>query len=215
MKRMMNTDNINENRGRLIIISGPAGCGKSTVLKELLNFAEYKFSVSATARKPRNGETDGIDYYFISKEEFEQKISNGEMLEYVEYAGNYYGTLKDPVEKMLNENYNVILEIEVDGAINVKKLYPEAIMIFLTPPSYSELERRLKNRGTESEEVQNRRLEISKKEIARIDKYDYFVINEIDMQKKAAFDINCIVETAKNKMNPKKAEKFLINYFKQ
>ena len=201
------------NRGQLIIISGPAGSGKSTVLKELLNFADYKFSVSATARKPRIGEIDGIDYHFISKEEFEKKIANNELLEYVEYSGNYYGTLKEPVMHMLNKNFNVILEIEVDGALNIKEKFPEAIMIFLTPPSYSELERRLKNRGTESDESIKRRLERGKKEISFIDKYDYFVINEIDMYKKAAFDIHCIVEAEKNKINKEKAEKFLKVYF--
>jgi len=215
----MNIDDIIENqnnnnsKGHLIIISGPAGSGKSTVLKELFNFAEYKFSVSATTRKPRIGEIDGIDYKFISKEEFEQKISDGEMLEYVEYSDNYYGTLLKPVEKLLKEKYNVILEIEVEGALNVKEKFPESIMIFLTPPTYCELEKRLRSRGTESEEVINRRLERGKKEIKCIDKYDYIVINEINMHKKAAYDIHCIVEAEKNKISQEKAEKFLKEYF--
>ena len=230
---MMNIDNNKNNSGQLIVISGPAGAGKSTVLKELFNFAEYKYSVSATTRPPRSGETDGIDYKFLSKEEFQQKISDGEMLEYIEYPGNYYGTLKEPVEKMLNAGYSVILEIEVDGAKNIKEKYPETLMIFLTPPTYQELERRLRGRGTEADEIINKRLERGKKEIVCIDKYDYLVVNEIDMQKKAAFDIHCIAESKKyiksglktreteiilqtadkNKINPQKAEIFLKQYF--
>jgi len=215
---MMNIDSIDnidmdDSQGKLIVISGPSGSGKSTVVKELLAFGGYKLSVSATARKPRENEKDGIDYHFISKKKFENKISNHEMLEYVEYSGNYYGTLKEPVEKMLIEKYNVILEIEIDGAMNIKEKFPDTVMIFLTPPTYSELERRLRGRGTESEDSINKRLERAKKEVNFINQYDYFVINETDMQKKAAFDINGIVESEKNKINQKKAEKFLKNYF--
>ena len=201
------------NTGKLIIVSGPAGSGKSTVLKELFKLADYKFSISATTRSPRNGEVHGIDYYFISREEFSKKISDGEMLEHVEYSGNYYGTLKEPVEKMLNEGHNVVLEIEVVGALNVKEKYPEALMIFLTPPNYFELEKRLRGRGTETEESINNRLERAKKEIENIGKYDYLVLNEFGMQKETAFDINCIVEAEKCKIKNEKAEKFLKDYF--
>ncbi|MCL1859753.1 MAG: guanylate kinase [Oscillospiraceae bacterium] len=206
--------------GKLVVISGPAGSGKGTVIKELFDLNEYKYSVSATTRLPRPGETDGLDYYFISKEEFLNKISNGEMLEYVEYPGNYYGTLRKPVEEMLKKQYNVILEIEVEGALNIKEKFPEAIMIFITPPTYSELEKRLRNRGTETEESISKRLERAKKEIYCIEQYDYLVINETDLQKQAAFNINFIVESelkeqksGENIINQEKAERFLQNYF--
>ena len=204
------------NNGKLIVISGPAGSGKSTVLKELFKLADYKYSVSATTRNPRNGEIDGTDYYFITKENFINKISNGEMLEYVEYpeqSGNYYGTPKEPVEKMLSEGRDVILELEVEGALNIKEKYPEVIMIFLSSPSFSELEKRLRGRKTESEESINKRLNRSKTEINSIGKYDYIVLNESNMQEKTAFNINCIVEAEKHKLNKDKAEKFLKDYF--
>jgi len=201
------------NTGKLVVVSGPAGSGKGTVIKELFKLSDYKFSVSATTRNPRDGEIDGIDYYFISGEDFIRKISNGEMLEYVEYSGNYYGTLIEPVEKMLNEGYNVILDIEVEGALNVKTKYPEALLIFLITPTYSELEKRLRGRGTESEESINKRLDRGKKEIEYINRYDYLIINEFNMQKKTAFNINCIVEAGKYKLNQNKADNFLKDYF--
>ena len=194
-----NIDNINESMGKLVVLSGPAGSGKGTVLKELFNLAEYKYSVSATTRTPRDGETEGVDYYFLQKEDFLRKVSSGDMLEYVEYSGNYYGTLRDPVERMLRKGYNVILEIEVIGALNIKEKFPGAVMIFLTPPNYSELSERLINRGTETDEIIARRLEIAKKEVVCVEKYDYLVINENNMQKRAAFNIHCIVETEKHK----------------
>ena len=201
------------NTGKLIIVSGPAGSGKSTVLKELFKLADYKYSISATTRNPRSGEIDGVDYYFISEEEFLKKISKGEMLEHVEYSGHYYGTLKKPVEKMLEQGHNVILEIEVVGALSVKEKYPEALMIFLTPPNYFELEKRLRGRGTETEESIHNRLERAKKEVENISKYDYLVLNEFGSYKQTAFDINCIVESEKCKLNQKKASDFLKDYF--
>lgn len=207
-----NADNFTE-KGKLIIISGSAGSGKSTVLKELFKLSDYKYSISATTRAPRDGEIDGTDYYFITEEDFLTKISNGEMLEYVEYSGNYYGTLKEPVEKMLSDGYNVILEIEVVGALNIKEKYPEALMIFLTPPNYFELEKRLRGRGTESEESINKRLDRAKKEVECINKYDYLILNESDMQKRTAFIINCVVETEKHKLTKEKTTKFLKDYF--
>ena len=234
MSTAMVTSKTEKNHGKLIIISGPAGSGKGTILKELLNFMEYKYSVSATTRNPRAGEISGVDYYFFSKEEFLNKISNGDMLEYVEYSGNYYGTLRTHVEKMLNEKHNVILEIEVVGALNIKERFPEAVMIFITPPTYAELEQRLRNRKTETEEIVNKRLEISKKEVLSIEKYGYLVINECNMQKNAAFNIHCIIESERyadtdiskekeieaifkiaenNKINQEKAELFLKKYF--
>ena len=201
------------NNGKLIIISGPAGCGKSTVLKEVFKLADYRYSVSATTRKPRDGEIDGKDYYFITEADFLNKISSGEMLEYVEYSGNYYGTLKEPVEKILNEGRDVILELEVVGALNIKEKYHEAVMIFISSPTFSELEKRLRGRKTESEESINKRLNRSKEEVDSIDKYDYLVLNEFNKQKEAAFIINCIVEAEKHRLKKDKTTKFLKNYF--
>ena len=186
--------------GKLIVVSGPSGGGKSTVLKELCKLGDYRFSVSATTRAPREGERDGIDYCFVSEREFLDKISDGEMLEYVKYAGNghYYGTPKGPVGKMLGEGHDVILEIEVFGAMRVKAIFPDAVMIFLTPPTFEELEKRLRARGTETEETIQKRLETAKKEMEYAPKYDYLVKNEFDMQKKAAIEIHRIVESSKN-----------------
>ena len=229
--------NATEIHGKLVAISGPSGSGKGTVIKELYNLNEYKYSVSATTRKPRAGEIDGIDYYFITEDEFLKKISDGDMLEYVEYSGNHYGTLREPVERMLRKGYSVILEIEIEGALNIKEKYPEAVMVFLIPPTYIELEKRLRERGTESEEVIIRRMERAKWEINSIARYDYLVVNEFEMYKKAAFNINCIVEYEKyknsqppnisisketekifkiaeeSKLSPEKTEEFLKHYF--
>ena len=220
MEKMINVGQ-NGKPGKLVVISGPAGSGKGTVLKELFNLSgdnKYKYSVSATTRNPRTGETDGINYYFLSRDEFFKKIADGGMLEYAEYCGNYYGTPREPAEKMLSAGYNVILEIEVAGAINIKGKFPQSVMIFLTPPTYAELEKRLRIRGTESEDVIQKRLEISKKEVNCIDKYDYLVINNTGLQKEAAFIINRLVEadlkaTEEHRINAQKAENFLKNYF--
>ena len=198
--------------GALLVISGPAGSGKGTVIKELHKIGDYRYSISATTRKPRQGEKDGIDYYFVSEGEFLDKISKGEMIEYVKYSGNYYGTPREPVEKMLEAGHNTILEIEVEGAMSIKEKFPEAVMIFLTPPTYAELERRLRDRGTESEEAIEMRLGRAKKEIRLISAYDYLVINEFNMQKEAALAIDRIVETAKYRLSEKKAKNFLEKY---
>ena len=201
--------------GKLMVISGSAGSGKGSVIKELFNIntAEYKYSVSATTRKPRIGEADGVDYYFLTREDFLANIANGEMLEYAEYSGNFYGTPREPVEKMLDQGFNVILEIEVVGALIVKEKFPEAVLIFLSPPTYAELERRLRNRGTESEECIKMRLAAAKKESESINEYNYLVINDTEKQKETAFKINCIAESEKYKTNAQKIANFLKNYF--
>ena len=204
--------------GRLVIISGPSGSGKSSVLKELFNMTDYKYSVSATTRAARTGETDGVNYYFMAKEDFSEKVSNGEMLEYFEYAGNFYGTLKAPLEKMLGEGHTVVLEIEVNGAANVKKIYPGAVMIFLSPPTCGELEKRLRGRKTETEEAIKNRLDAAKKEIERIYEYDYLVLNGADMQQTAAHNIKCIVESGQkteeeSAVTQEKAKNFIENYY--
>jgi guanylate kinase len=216
-KDKKSVNGISEN-GKLVVISGFAGSGKGAVLKELRKIAKYKYSVSATTRHPRSGETHGVDYYFLSEEEFREKINNGELLEYVEYSGNYYGTLREPVMETLESGDNIIFEIEVEGAVNIKEKFHDALMIFITPPTYRELEKRLRNRGTETEEIILRRLEISKKEINYLNKYDYFVINEVNKQKEVAFAINAIIngedgDFFRYKIDEEKIEKFIKAYF--
>lgn len=166
-------------KGILFIISGPAGSGKGTVVKEIINnHKDIALSVSATTRKPRPGEEHGVHYYFITKEEFEGRIERGEILEYTTYCDNYYGTPLKEVKRALNKGQDIILEIEVDGAMQVKKKVRNSVAIMLTPPDGETLERRLRNRGTETEEVIKWRLARAKEEILLLPKYDYSVVNE-------------------------------------
>ena len=163
------------NKGLLIVVSGPAGSGKGTVNKKLLESGEYVFSVSATTRAPRPGEVNGKDYHYITKEDFEHRIAAGEMLEYTQYCGNYYGTpLREAIE-VLESGKNLILEIEVEGALNVKRLYPEAVLIMLLPPSFAVQEARLRGRGTETEEKICERLARTREELPELSHYDYVV----------------------------------------
>ena len=165
------------NKGMLIVVSGPSGCGKGTILAEVLKNDKFFYSISATTRNARPGETDGVNYYFLTKEKFENLIQNDGMLEYASYCGNYYGTPKKPVEDMLNQGKNVILEIEVQGAMKIKEKCPDALFIFILPPSLKELRRRLNKRGTESEEVIEKRLSEAAGESEQAYKYDYAMIN--------------------------------------
>lgn len=165
------------NKGLLIVLSAPSGCGKGTILQEVLKDKNYYYSVSLTTRDPREGEVDGVNYCFVSKNDFEKLVSENRMLEYAEYCHNYYGTRNDIIEEMRENGRDVILEIEVQGALNVMKKCPDAISIFVLPPSVKELERRLRKRGTESDEVINQRLEKAVEEMNSADKYNYIIVN--------------------------------------
>ena len=166
-------------RGILIVISGFSGAGKGTLVKELLkNYDNYALSVSMTTRQPRPGETDGKDYFFVTREAFEEKVSQDGFIEYASYCGNCYGTPRDYVEEQLAAGKDVILEIEIQGALQVKKKNPQTLLLFVTPPSGEELKRRLVNRKTETEEVINQRMARAVEESAGIEQYDYLVIND-------------------------------------
>ena len=179
-------------RGTLLVISGFSGAGKGTVIKSLINnYDNFALSVSATTRKPRDGEQDGISYFFKTKEEFQNMINKGELLEYATYVGNYYGTPKSYVEDKLKEGFNVILEIECVGAFNVRKMFPDALLMYIIPPSAEELERRLRGRGTEDEPTINARLAKASKEAEGVEEYDYIIIN--DMVDNCVKDINGII----------------------
>lgn len=165
--------------GILFILSGPSGSGKDTVLESLTaKDDDYRVSVSMTTREIRSNEIDGENYYFVSREYFERKIKENQMLEYAEYAGNYYGTPKAPVDEMLKAGKNVILKIEVQGAEKIRKIYPDVVSIFLLPPSMNVLEHRLRGRGSEDEEAIAHRLFIAEQEIRRAGEYDYVVVND-------------------------------------
>ena len=168
------------NRGLLIVLSGPSGVGKGTVRKALFELEGHNlvYSISMTTRKPRTGEQNGTDYFFVSKEEFEERIKNGQMLEYAEFVNNYYGTPIDEVEKQLSIGNEVVLEIEVQGALQVREKMKDAIFIFIAPPSMSALEERLKTRGTEPEEIIKQRIDKAKSELNLAYKYDYIVVND-------------------------------------
>ena len=167
-------------RGLLIVFSGPSGVGKGTVRQEIFSTPDHKFeySVSMTTRQKRPGEVGSVDYFFRTREEFEELIKNGQMLEYAEYVGNYYGTPLTYVNETLDKGIDVFLEIEVQGALQVKKKVPDGVFIFLTPPDLDELKDRLVGRGTDSEEVIRQRIERAKEEIALMREYDYAVVND-------------------------------------
>ena len=166
------------NKGRLFVISGPSGTGKGTICKELIKDDKIRLSVSMTTRNPREGEVHGVSYYFAIKEEFLQKIEAGGFLEYAEVFGNYYGTPKMEVLELLDEGIDVLLEIDVQGALQIKDVYPEAVLVFILPPSMEALRARLTGRGTETQEVVERRLGEASKEISYVIDYDYAVIND-------------------------------------
>ena len=167
------------NKGMLVVLSAPSGCGKDTVLKELNDrHINISRSVSMTTRAMRDGESDGIDYHFTTVEDFKRKITEGYFIEYVNFGANFYGTPKAAVDKMLKNGECVVLKIEVEGADNIRRLYPDAISVFIVPPSFEELKFRLKNRGTETEQEYEKRVEIAREELKRAKEYDYIVIND-------------------------------------
>lgn len=165
---------------KLFVISGCSGVGKGTVLKEFMarNTEDFMLSVSCTTRKPRPGEVDGINYFFMSVEEFQDCIKKDKFLEYAQFAGNYYGTKQKYINQKFAEGLNIILEIETQGALQVKKKMPEAVLIFIVPPSVEELEHRLRGRHTEDEETIKKRLDLVKVELERSKQYDYIVVND-------------------------------------
>ena len=182
--------------GQLIVISGPSGCGKDTVVKEVLKTNQNAWlSVSCTSRKPRPGEVNGKDYFFLSRDEFEKKIADGDLLEYAEYAENYYGTPKDIIVEKINQGIDVILVIEIQGALKIKEILKETIFVFILPPTIKELRRRLEGRKTETKEVMMKRFKTAYKEINEVNKYNYVVIN--DVVEDAATKVNAIIASEK------------------
>ena len=193
-------------KGQLIVLSGPSGVGKGTVLKKYLETATNGVaSVSATTRKPRPGEENGIHYHFIDRETFKEWVDRGEMLEYTEYNGNFYGTPLKMVNETRAKGKNVILEIEVDGAAQVKKACPEAILIFIMPPSLNILRMRLTNRNTEDAETIEKRLAIARTEFEKAYDYDYIIVN--DVIEKAVNSLKAIVKA--NKCSVVNMKKFI------
>ena len=184
--------------GLLVVISGPSGAGKGTICKKLLTEMDYlKVSVSATTRKPRKGEIEGISYYFIEEEEFIKRIKDDEFLEHAKVYGNYYGTPKEEVFKQLKSGNDIILEIDIQGALQVKKNYPMGVFIFILPPSLTELKNRIEGRGTDSKEVILKRMESAYEELNYAFQYDYVVLNDhIDV---ATEKIKHIIHAEKNR----------------
>lgn len=187
-----------KDKGLLLVISGFSGAGKGTVVKRLLEqHKDYALSISATTRSPREGEQNGREYFFKSREEFKRMIENSELIEYAKYVDNYYGTPKAYVEEQLKQGDNVILEIEIQGALNIKSIFPEAVLLFIMPPSAKELERRLVGRGTEDEATIKARLLRAGEEAQGVENYNYIVIN--DDVDECVETIDCIVKSEKKK----------------
>ena len=199
-------------KGLLLVVSGPSGAGKGTICKALLNKNDQiKLSVSATTRKPRNGEVHGVNYFFIEKEEFAKMIENGEFLEYAQIYDNFYGTPKAAIIECLEKGQDVILEIEMQGARQIKEVYPEGVFIFVLPPSLEELKSRIVGRGTETQEEIEQRFSCAFEEINQIVNYDYFIVNE-DIEKSVS-DVEAIICAEKNKVTRYKNN--IIDKFKE
>lgn len=189
------------NKGLLVVVSAPSGCGKDTIVNEIVKEMgdDASISVSMTTRDMRVGEAEGVNYYYVSKEQFEENIRNGEMLEYTTYGSNYYGTPVGPVKDKLKNGKVVFLIIEVEGGENVKKIFPDCVKIFVIPPSMEVLEKRLRGRGTDKDEVIRERLEIARTELQRATEYDYIVEN--DVLQEAVEDVKTIIRAEKLRTN--------------
>ena len=185
-------------KGILLVVSAPSAGGKGTILRELFRQEEgLRMSVSATTRQPRPGEVDGKDYYFVSRETFQQWVDTGSMLEHAEYVGNCYGTPRGPVEEWLAQGLDVVLEIDVQGGSQIKKLAPDCVSVFITPPSMEVLEKRLRERGTEDEETIRKRLAAARQELAFAERYDFIVVN--DRLEDAVEDMRAILRSEKRR----------------
>lgn len=186
--------------GLLIVVSGPSGSGKGTILNKLgVTNKKVLFSISATTRKSREGEVDGVNYFFKTVEEFKSMIEDGELVEWVEYCNNYYGTPKKFIEEATRQGFDVILEIEVEGAANIKNKYPGCVLVFILPPSFEELKSRIVNRGTEDNKVIEKRLQRAKEELTYLNHYDYIIVN--DELQDAVDGLNSILRSEKMKFN--------------
>ncbi len=188
-------------KGVLAVVSGPSGCGKGTVLRYVLENENYALSVSATTRQPREGEVDGVHYFFISEEDFLRRIKEDKFLEHAEYCDNRYGSLRDYVEGLRCQGKHVILEIETKGAFMVKANAPDALLLFIAPPDMETLEKRLRGRGTEDEETVKKRLAKGAEEMALMPKYDLCIINRDDGAAQAAEEIMAAINAYHNKSN--------------
>ncbi len=186
--------------GLLVVLSGPSGSGKGTLIKRVREqYTNIRFSISATTRRPREGEVDGKNYFFVTNDQFKSMIENDKLVEWVEYCGNYYGTPREYVEESTSQGFDIVLEIEVEGALNIIKRYPDCVSVFILPPSFEELRRRIEGRGTENPDVIDRRLERAKKELEFVNHYDYVVIN--DNIEEAASEIINILSAEKLKFS--------------
>lgn len=202
----------NKRKGLLIVVSGPAGSGKGTVVSLVREkMPDIGFSVSATTRKPRPGEVDGVHYYFISREAFLKKVELGQVLEYTEYCDNYYGTLRSEAERVLSEGHDLILDIEVDGASQIKKQFPDAVCIMLVPSDKETLEARLRGRGTETDDVIAERLARAREELGYLPNYDYVLINGTGMAGECADDFITVIRAERLKAERQKS--FIESFF--
>ncbi len=199
-------------KGILIVVSGFSGAGKGTLMKRLLQqYDNYALSVSMTTRNPREGETNGKEYFFVTRQEFEEQIDKDGLVEYASYCDNYYGTPKKYVEEQLEAGKDVILEIEIQGALKIKEKFPSALLMFVTPPSAEELRRRLEGRGTESSEVIMKRLKRAAEEAEGVENYDYLVVND-DLEECVAH-MHMLIQAAKN--TPARNEELINNIRKE